>query len=272
MKKKLALYVDVALLSGWTLVGLLNMLFFITHANPAILSGLFVGKASPSFTFMAASAVVMLSVSAVAIRGALLRRRALCSFRASAPWRVARAALTAFACFFVAVTALIIASSFPSAAPQTGDLLILGAHVSDDGLSDILSGRLETGAGYAAARPDMRIIVSGGKGLDEPVSEAEAMSDFLVSHGIAADRIILEDQSHNTYENLVNTAALLRTGCDKYEITIVTSEFHICRTAMLASRAGYAPYFVAAKTPPSILPSCYSREFFGLIKSFFIDR
>ena len=172
---------------------------------------------------------------------------------------------------------MIIAAAFPKQIPETGDIIILGAHVSRSGLSSTLESRLAAGAEYAKKFPEMSVYVSGGQGLDEPVSEARAMRDYLVSQGIDAKRIIMEDESHNTYENLINTRNLLFSPGDPvfdelYPVTIVTSEFHVLRTSMLAARAGFHPYFIPARTSLRILPSCFSREFFGLIKSFLMDR
>jgi len=250
----------------------LNLAFFFGHANRANLAGLFEGSASISFTFMAVSAFLMVSLSAAAIWMAIRRRGALNKLRGGAVWRSARIALSIFAVFFIAIESLIFAASLPTEIPNTKEALILGAHVSSEGPSPTLYSRLVAGAQYALANPDAVLIVSGGRGLDEPVSEAEAMREFLIRRGVDARRIVTEDKSHNTFENLVNTREMLSPDDNPYPITIITSEFHVCRTAMLAARAGFKPYFLPAPTPPGILPSYYSREFFGLIKSFFADR
>jgi len=262
---------DIAALTGWTAFGLINLLFFILHASVTNVLGLFTGEASVSFTFMAASAFFMLSVSALIIfllvkRGALMRRA-----RNSLPFRIARYLLAVLAAFFIVVTAFAVSASSPGPVVNTPEMLILGAYVSQDGPSVTLQGRLEAGVEYAAAHPDVRIIVSGGQGLDEPVSEASAMRDFLVSRGIDEKRIILEEYSHNTLENMKNTYAKLDAGGGSYPIVVVTSEFHILRASMIARRVGFEPYFIAAKTPLGLLPGNYSREFFGMIKSFIID-
>ena len=273
MKQKIALYADMLIFTGWTAVGLLNFVFFIVHASPANLSAFFAGDASASFTFMGASAIIMLLLSTAAIALAVRRKPAFERLRSSLAWRLSRVFLTAFAALFIAIEALIITASFPAEPPAECDLLILGAHVTAGGqLSITLRNRLIAGAEYAAAHPGVRVIVSGGQGLDEPESEAQAMRRFLVSRGVAEERIITEDKSHNTFENLSFVMDMLPDGERPYPVIIVTSEFHICRTAMLAARAGFKPHFIAAATPRSILPSCYSREFFGLVKSFFLDR
>ncbi|MCL2058937.1 MAG: YdcF family protein [Oscillospiraceae bacterium] len=268
----LALIADWVLFAGWTVVGLLNFIFFVVHVSPVNLIGLFTGRSSISFAFMTVSAFIMLPISVIVAYCAARRRPLLEKLRQSPQWRVARLVLSAFAAFFIIVELNLVVASFPGAAPPTPEIIILGAHVSEDGLSATLHSRLTAGLAHANANPEARVIVSGGQGLDEPVSEAAAMRDYLVSQGLSADRILMEDNSHNTFENLINTLELLTVGDEPYPVTIVTSEFHIFRTAMLARRVGLEPHFVAARTPRSILLSSYSREFFGLIKSYFTDR
>jgi uncharacterized SAM-binding protein YcdF (DUF218 family) len=272
MKRKITLYVDLLIFIGWTVIGALNLIFFIVHVSPVNLAGIFTGKASLSFTFMTASAFIMTPVSVIILYIFFRRKNLLERLRSNPVWRMARMALAAFALFLIILEANIIIASFPEPVPAGADVLILGAYVSKDGPSEILFSRLTAGLEYAAANPGARVIVSGGQGLDEPVSEAEAMRDFLVAHGLEESRILLEDKSHNTYQNLVNSIAMLTNGEEPYAIAVVTSEFHIFRTAMLAARAGVEPYFMPAKTPPGILLSCYSRELFGVIKSYFMDK
>ena len=272
MKRKLSLLVDIMLFAGWTVVGLLNLVFFIIHASPVNLAGLFDGGASISFTFMAASSVTMLSMSALIIYLAARRKELFWRLRGCIPWKAARVLLSAFAAFFITVVSMMVAASFPGVIPPTSEIIILGAHVAPEGLSSTLESRLIAAAEYAKSNPGARLILSGGQGLDEPVSEAAAMFDYLTAQGIDKERLLLEDKSHNTYENLTNSYALLPTGGEPYPVTIVTSEFHILRTSILAERAGFKAYFVPARTPRGILPSCYSREFFGLIKSYISDR
>ena len=265
-------FIDLFIFFGWCAISILNLIFFFAHANSENLSALLEGEASISFTFMAVSAIIMTSAASVAAYLAIRRGELLERLRKSRPWRAARIVLTAFAAVFIIVEANIVAASFPGRIPVTQEMIILGAQVSRDGLSVTLHNRLQAGLEYAKANPGIRVIVSGGQGLDEPVSEASAMRDYLVSQGLDGERIMQEDSSHNTIQNLKNTMDLLPKSDAPYPITIVTSEYHIRRTAMLAERAGFEPYFIAAGTPPSILPSCYSREFFGLIKSYFMDR
>ena len=89
-------------------------------------------------------------------------------------------------------------------------MVIFGCQVRKDGPSILLRDRLDTALAYLEDHPDTHIVVSGGKGDDEHVSEAQAMYDYLTAHGVDGHDILLEDQSRNTYQNIRNTLALMR--------------------------------------------------------------
>ena len=80
-------------------------------------------------------------------------------------------------------------------------MLILGCQVKPWGPSILLQDRLNEALEYLQEHPDITIVVSGGQGPDEPVSEARAMADYLIGHQVPETQILLEDQSHNTVQN-----------------------------------------------------------------------
>lgn len=160
------------------------------------------------------------------------------------------------------------------AQPQA--VVVLGCQVRQDGPSVLLRDRLETALEYLTEHPELPVVVSGGQGEDEPVSEAQCMYDYLVEHGVEAERIHLEDQSHNTSQNLTFTRAVLEgMGLDVKEdnVLIVSSGFHLTRIRMLAGRYGYQQVSTLA-APVSHLPSAvkmFFREPLALAKSFIFD-
>lgn len=110
-------------------------------------------------------------------------------------------------------------------------IVVLGAAMKEDGKpSPALRRRVRRGALLARDFPDLPIIVSGGI-LKAPVSEAAVMRDLLLAQGVAPDRIVCEDRSRNTLENLSNTRAIMeRHGLDA--ILLVTDSFHMPRAWM----------------------------------------
>ena len=155
-------------------------------------------------------------------------------------------------------------------------MVILGCQLHDWGPSVMLQDRLDKALEYLASHPDMTVVVSGGQGENEPAAEAQGMADYLADHGFARENIILETQSHNTFQNMTYSAKHLKeAGVDLEEgVLIVSNGFHLTRARMLAGRAGFENISTLA-APSSHVPSrlkMYVREPIALVKSFVLDR
>lgn len=181
-----------------------------------------------------------------------------------------------FVISFFVIEGLIILNSFTDDVIATDYVVVLGAGLFGDKPSPSLELRLRKAAEYAAKYPHIPIVVSGGQGPDEWISEAEAMSHFLVENGILATKIIKEDSSRNTNENLALTKEVLKrdTLTKRPKVLLITSEYHMFRAKFLAKRHGFIPYGICAPTPiyPGYLkPLYYLREYFAVIKSLLFD-
>lgn len=158
-------------------------------------------------------------------------------------------------------------------------MVILGAQVKPWGPSVLLQDRLDTALAYLEDHPEMTVVVSGGQGRDEHISEARCMYDYLTARGVAGERILLEEDSHNTWENLNNTFALLKAeGCNlsAEEILVVSNGFHLARVRMLSGRVWEGtdrPSTLAAPSSDlSARINSYVREAPALLKSWLLDR
>ena len=120
-------------------------------------------------------------------------------------------------------------------------VIVLGAQVRGSQPSRALCRRLDTAAAAAAEDPEAVLILSGGKGDGEEISEAECMRDFLLAAGVEEGRMMLEDKSTSTSENLRFSNAL--TGCSKRKCGIISNDFHICRALLMAKKAGYTDVY-----------------------------
>jgi uncharacterized SAM-binding protein YcdF (DUF218 family) len=105
------------------------------------------------------------------------------------------------------------------------------------------------------------LIVSGGKGDDERVPEASAMASYLITRGFPGDRLLVEDRSRNTEENLVFSKAIIDKLRPGARATIVTSDFHAFRAALLARRLGIRGQVTGARVAAYYRPSAMLREF-----------
>lgn len=148
----------------------------------------------------------------------------------------------------------------------TGDstMVVLGCQVRESGASLMLRRRLDTAFEYLTEHSDMKVIVSGGKGADEPVSEAECMFDYLVGKGISPDRIFIEDKSTNTAENIEFSKNIIEQNGLSPDITIVTDGFHQLRADMFARKQNIRAYNIPAPTSWYLVPTYWVREWFGV--------
>ena len=167
--------------------------------------------------------------------------------------------------FFVLVEGVILKGFFYSGKPGLDYIIVLGAQVREYGPSVVLKYRLDRAYEYLKDNPETVCIVSGGQGYNEPCPEADVMKEYLVDRGIEASRILKEDQSHNTAENLQFSKDLV-AGSDA-SVGIVTNNFQAFRGVTIAKKRGFEDASgIPAGSHPLYLPNNMLREFFGVIK------
>lgn len=158
----------------------------------------------------------------------------------------------------------------PAATGTNNYAIILGAKVVGEVPSLSLRYRLEAALDYANEYPHVQLVLSGGQGPGEAISEAEAMRRYFVQNGIEADRLIVETKSTSTYENILYSKELLPSSVQA--ITIITSDYHLERSKMIARRLNLKADVIAAKTPKVVESKLKTRERFALIKTFFVGK
>ncbi|MGN0400560.1 MAG: YdcF family protein [Blautia sp.] len=150
-------------------------------------------------------------------------------------------------------------------------IIVLGAQVNGNRLSNSLLLRLERAEEYLEENPDTKAVLSGGKGKGENISEAQAMYVYLEKQGISRDRLILEDKSVNTNENLKFSLEILdqieKGKAREKFIGIVTNGFHVYRGVSIGKKQG-CTYLegIPARSNRFLQVNYLVREFFGIIK------
>lgn len=119
--------------------------------------------------------------------------------------------------------------------PDLEYLIVLGAHVDGTRLTLALLERTRRALQYLEKNPDTKAVLSGGKGEGEDISEALAMREYLVAHGIDPERLILEERSTSTAENLKFSLELI--GLD-HSVGVVTNHFHVFRGTAIGRKCG----------------------------------
>ena len=118
-------------------------------------------------------------------------------------------------------------------------IIVLGAQVTPDGQPSVQLGWRLDAALDAYAQKAVPVVVCGARGKDEPMTEAEAMKQYLTDRGIPEEDILMDPDSFNTHQNLKNAAALLEGRPDLRKALIVTSDYHVPRSLAIARDIGF---------------------------------
>ncbi|WP_260399646.1 YdcF family protein [Peribacillus simplex] len=154
--------------------------------------------------------------------------------------------------------------------PENADyLIILGARVKGSIPSLSLQYRIDKAAEYLTANKHTLAIVSGGKGPGEDISEAKAMQQGLIAQGIEEARIMMEDKSTTTHENIVFSKELIPDTAASG--LIVSNDFHIYRAVEIARKEGLNMKGMPAKTPKVSLLKSYTREYLAITKYYLTE-
>lgn len=171
--------------------------------------------------------------------------------------------VTAAAIFTAVITTkMFITANNPPEKETT--VIVLGCKVNPNGPSLSLLKRLEAAYDYLRENPELYCVLSGGQGSDEPMSEAQAMYDWLTERGIDKKRLYLEDKSKSTYENLAFSKEIIKKEALPETVTIITNDFHQYRAQKIAERYYREVYGISGDTPLYLLPMYYIRELGGI--------
>jgi len=155
-------------------------------------------------------------------------------------------------------------------------ILVLGSKVDGNNLADshpekVTQERLDTALLFAEKNPQATIVVSGGQGSDEALPEADGMAKYLMDKGISSHRIIKENKSLDTYENLKNSKIHL-SG----QTVIITNDFHLYRALLIAKKMGLNTIkgYPAHTQYYSLLEwtGYYGHEILGLTRAFILGK
>ncbi|MCL2588463.1 MAG: YdcF family protein [Oscillospiraceae bacterium] len=145
-------------------------------------------------------------------------------------------------------------------------VIVLGAGVNGERVSRPLAHRLDAAIRYWEQNPAAMIVTTGGLGNRATITEAEAMARYLIARGVPAERILLEEQSTTTYENLTFAREILEAYFpDGFRAVLITNDFHIYRAVRHARQAGLEVNRVGAYTDWYTWPVNYLREMLAVL-------
>lgn len=145
-------------------------------------------------------------------------------------------------------------------------VLILGCGLYGTRPSRALMQRMDRAIRYLNISPASNVIVSGGQGRNEDISEAEAMYTYLMGHGISKARIYVEDQSTNTKENVLFSKKIIEENNLSKDVAVSTQEFHMYRASLLVKSAGLSFHALYAWSTWYSIPVYFTREVLAIWK------
>ena len=182
------------------------------------------------------------------------------------------AVISYFEIMFIGIALLGIASARHVPAYNKDFIIILGCSIAKDGsLLPLIRGRVDRAIEFNTKQKLLTgksaiYIPSGGKGSDETISEAQAMTNYLISKGVPEEQIIMEDQSANTFQNLQNSKHIIQEIDPYSNVAFSTTNYHVLRSGIYASKVELKAEGMGAKTKWYFWPNAFIREFIALMK------
>lgn len=180
---------------------------------------------------------------------------------------------------FLIVEAIIFSGFFEKPKEEPAYIVVLGTTVYKHGPCYLLRQRLEEANEWANRYPNAKIIVTGGQGETEPFSEGSEMKRYLVEVlGVSKDRVLVEEASLNTYENMTFSGQILEKEDEAFSyedtpVLVVTNNFHMYRALKIAKKAGFENLSGApAPTYFGVFPHYMVREFCAILKNLALGR
>jgi len=155
--------------------------------------------------------------------------------------------------------------------PDKDFLIILGCGIRKDGTpSPLLRGRIDRALAFAEKQKaqtgkDLIFVPSGGQGPDEPIPESASMKRYLMEHGVPEERIIEDDLSTSTFENMAFSKEKIWAADPAGKVAYATTNYHVFRGGLCARRVKMRAVGMGAKTKWYFWPNAAVREFVGLL-------
>ena len=186
-----------------------------------------------------------------------------------------------FECMLVSVVVCAFSASRHTPPYDRDYIIILGCAIRSDGsLTPLLKGRVDSALSFEQRQYDANgrhacFVPSGGQGSDEVISEGEAMERYLLEQGVPAGRILREDKSTNTFENMKFSYDVMSNADPEIgdkKIAFSTTNYHVFRGYILSDKNGFEAQGISAKTKWYFFPNAFLREFIGLLSDKLVEH
>jgi uncharacterized SAM-binding protein YcdF (DUF218 family) len=169
----------------------------------------------------------------------------------------------------IALTSIMVSASHDNLSGIAANTAVIvpGCLLHEDKPGEMLQNRLITAENYLKSHPKAVCVVCGG--YIGKYTQADVMKKYLMQNGISSSRILEDNKSDTTYENMNNAKALLS---GKKEVVIATDVYHQYRSKYYARRLGLIPYALPSKTPARHYVDSWPREYLAIIKAWITGK
>ncbi|MBQ8001952.1 MAG: YdcF family protein [Clostridia bacterium] len=184
-------------------------------------------------------------------------------------------AVIALVCIEMCIVAFIaVYGQFDNVNYKEDAVIVLGAGIRGDRVTVPLAYRLNAAIDYHKKNPEAYIVVTGGQGFQETITEAEAMERYLLKRGVNPEKIVKEEKATSTNENMEFSKNILdvRFGENEYTVVVITNNFHIYRGVQIAKLEGFENvHHKHAGLKWYNMAPCYLRESLAVLKMWVFD-
>ncbi|HWN20278.1 MAG TPA: YdcF family protein [Gemmatimonadales bacterium] len=172
------------------------------------------------------------------------QRSALPSFRQA----LGLVLLSAATVYTVALVTVLVVSQQDQRRPVDA-IVVLGAAQYNGRPSPVLRARLNHALHLYREGHAPRIIVTGGMGRGDTTSEALVGQQFLVSHGVPSDAVVVQAQGRSTQASMTAVAEWLEQK-RLHRVILVSDPFHMFRLRLEAQRTDLEAYTSPTEDSP----------------------
>lgn len=183
-------------------------------------------------------------------------------------WKVFNICMTLFALYAVTISGLM---AYSAAVPpkESSTAVVLGAQVKPYGPSVLLRQRINAAEGWLKDNPTAAAVVTGGKGSDEIMSEAQCMYECMTEDGVDKRRIYKEDKAKNTQQNIAYSYDIIEKNNLNKSLAVVTDSYHQLRARLIAKKQGISTPIGAVNTTNGFVgivsyPTFFVREWIAI--------
>ena len=149
-------------------------------------------------------------------------------------------------------------------ATNESTVIVLGCQIRGSEPSMTLKSRAKVAADYLNEHPKAVAIATGGQGKDEDLSEGQCIYNLMTEYGVSPKRIIIEDQSKNTDQNIANAKKIIDERGLSTDVAVATSEYHQYRASIICKKNGLNASSIPSHSSRRAKPTFYSREIFAI--------